>query len=308
MEGTFEVLKGPPADTKASISAALCARTKADGAAAIVIGSASRGGLKEALLGSIAANLAHNCEVPVVVLHRPQSVAAGAGADDRAIGSPDDASDTGHSSSGKARKQQQQGSGAGGDVTWLLRATTQELLGEAASEQLERSAAATTEAQQVRCIMQAYCAFWGCLVSAVVEQQGAHRMWCDSNPAARELPQSIKVKAVKSRLSRNHVANQLFCFVCVFCPINPTHPQTGGARPQTAQQRNLVVAIDDSEEGYGAVGWVLQHLWRPGDILHLLHVVPALPAHMSYSLAPGVYCRLMPMNQKQRARQFTFQF
>lgn len=56
------------------------------------------------------------------------------------------------------------------------------------------------------------------------------------------------------------------------------------------QQRNLVVAIDDSEEGLAAVGWVLQHLWRAGDVLHLLHVVPALPAHMSYSLAPGGCC------------------
>lgn len=60
--------------------------------------------------------------------------------------------------------------------------------------------------------------------------------------------------------------------------------------PQVEQQRNLVVAIDDSEEGLAAVGWVLGHLWRPGDCLHLLHVVPALPAHMSYSLAPGGDC------------------
>lgn len=59
------------------------------------------------------------------------------------------------------------------------------------------------------------------------------------------------------------------------------------AQQATQQQRSLVVAIDDSDEGYAAVGWVLQHLWRPGDVLHLLHVVPALPPHMSYSLAPG---------------------
>lgn len=112
VNGSFEVLKGPAADTKASISAALCSKTKADGAAAIVIGSASRGGLKEALLGSIAANLAHNCDVPVVVLHKPRAEAA-AGKE-----------------AGKA------GQHSSGDVTWLLSASTQEILGEVAAEQV----------------------------------------------------------------------------------------------------------------------------------------------------------------------------
>lgn len=111
VHGVFEVLKGPPADTKASISNALCSKTKADGAAAIVIGSSSRGGLKEALLGSIAANLAHNCDVPVVVLHKPRAgEAAGKGAGNGQLGAA--------------------------DVTWLFSASTQEILGEAAVEQL----------------------------------------------------------------------------------------------------------------------------------------------------------------------------
>jgi hypothetical protein len=111
IQGSFEVLKGPPADTKASISAALCRQTKADGAAAIVIGSAS-GGLKEALLGSIAANLAHNCDVPVVVLRKPRAEA-------------------------DAEKMAGKGQHRPGDVTWLFRASTQEILGEVAAEQLD---------------------------------------------------------------------------------------------------------------------------------------------------------------------------
>jgi hypothetical protein len=125
VNGSFEVLKGPPADTKASISAALCSKTKAEGAAAIVIGSASRGGLQEALLGSIAANLAHNCDVPVVVLHKPTA------SDSAAAGKV----------AGKG------GQHAAGDVTWLLRASTQEILGETAAEQLEPPAG---QQQQVR--------------------------------------------------------------------------------------------------------------------------------------------------------------
>jgi len=199
VQGTFEVVRGPPADTKASISAALCSQTKADGAAAIVIGSASRGGLKEALLGSIAANLAHNCDVPVVVLHKPRVEAVAAAA-------------AGQEMAGKGQHN-------GGDVTWLLRANTQEILGQAVSEQLE--AAGTGQE---------------------------------------------------------------------------------GQRQATEQQRNLVVAIDDSEEGYAAVGWVLRNLWRPGDVLHLLHIVPALPPHMSYSLAPDGMLYSLPLPQIEEAQ------
>lgn len=125
VQGTFEVVRGPPADTKASISEALCRKTKSDGAAAIVIGSASRGGLKEALLGSIAANLAHDCDVPVVVLHKPRAEAIAA---------------AGQEVAGK-------GKSSSGDVTWLLRADTQEILGKAVSDQLEASQAG----QQVGC-------------------------------------------------------------------------------------------------------------------------------------------------------------
>lgn len=197
VQGTFEVVRGPPADTKASISEALCRKTKSDGAAAIVIGSASRGGLKEALLGSIAANLAHDCDVPVVVLHKPRAEAIAA---------------AGQEVAGK-------GKSSSGDVTWLLRADTQEILGKAVSDQLEASQAGQQDAQQA-----------------------------------------------------------------------------------TQQQRNLVVAIDDSDEGYTAVGWVLQHLWRPGDVLHLLHVVPALPPHMSYSLAPDGMLYSLPLPQLEEAQ------
>jgi hypothetical protein len=128
VEGTFEVLRGPAADSKASISAALCSKTQAEGAAAIVIGSQSRGGLREALLGSIAANLAHNCEAPVVILHKPSATAAAAAA---AAGT----------AAGTAGKEQRGAPLHSGDVTWLLSASTQELLGEAAAVQLDGEAA-----------------------------------------------------------------------------------------------------------------------------------------------------------------------
>lgn len=58
-----------------------------------------------------------------------------------------------------------------------------------------------------------------------------------------------------------------------------------------AAARNLVVAIDGEEASYRAIGWTLDHLYRDGDILHLLHVVPEV-ATMSqlggYNLAASL--------------------
>lgn len=75
LAGSFEAISGPPASStadKGAIGAALCQRAKEAGAAAVVVASASRGGLQEALLGSIAANLVHHCEVRVT----PRSASA----------------------------------------------------------------------------------------------------------------------------------------------------------------------------------------------------------------------------------------
>jgi hypothetical protein len=108
-KGSFQVLHGtataatPTVDAKAGISAVLCNTAKSERAAAVVVASASRGGIREALLGSVAANLVHHCDVPVVVLHKPKVV----------------------------QQQQQQG----GQVAWLLSATAEDMAGRAGSDQ-----------------------------------------------------------------------------------------------------------------------------------------------------------------------------
>jgi hypothetical protein len=115
-KGSFQVLHGtstaatPTVDAKAGISAVLCNTAKAEHAAAVVVASASRGGIWEALLGSVAANLVHHCDVPVVVLHKP-----------------------------KTSQQQQQQSGQG-EVAWLLSATAEDMAGRACGEQQSQEA------------------------------------------------------------------------------------------------------------------------------------------------------------------------
>lgn len=63
-------------------------------------------------------------------------------------------------------------------------------------------------------------------------------------------------------------------------------------QPQQARSaRKLVVAVDHSEGSYEAVKWTLRHVYRDGDSLHLIHVVPAttsLTAPSALSLAAAL--------------------
>jgi nucleotide-binding universal stress UspA family protein len=59
----------PAEGSVAGVGGAVARRAAALGAAAVVVGSKSRGGLGEAVTGSVAAYLCHHCPVPVAVLH-----------------------------------------------------------------------------------------------------------------------------------------------------------------------------------------------------------------------------------------------
>lgn len=170
VRSSFEVL--PPAQGsrgKACVASTLCATAQERGAAALVLASSPRGGIIEALHGSVAARLVHDCDVPVVVLHPPSSGAAAAA--------------------------------------------------DGASTTADADAAAT---------------------------------------AAADLGDSSVAWLLRSR------------------------PPPSGAQPE----RRIMLAVDDSDEAAAAVEWVMSHVYRQGDLLHLLHIVPALPPHITSSLAP----------------------
>eukprot|EP00884_Botryococcus_braunii_P020544 jgi/Botrbrau1/7173/Bobra.0300s0006.1 len=42
----------------------------------------------------------------------------------------------------------------------------------------------------------------------------------------------------------------------------------------SAGARNLVIAVDESKDALRAFNWALSHIYRPGDVLHILHVLP----------------------------------
>lgn len=49
--------------------------------------------------------------------------------------------------------------------------------------------------------------------------------------------------------------------------------QTGPIR------RELVIPVDDTEESLGACKWMLENLYRPGDMVNIIHIVPRVQAN-----------------------------
>ena len=49
--------------------------------------------------------------------------------------------------------------------------------------------------------------------------------------------------------------------------------------------RTIVIPVDDSAASERACEWAAREMWRPGDILHLLHVIPSLPS-VAYGSGP----------------------
>jgi nucleotide-binding universal stress UspA family protein len=47
---------------------------------------------------------------------------------------------------------------------------------------------------------------------------------------------------------------------------------------QSQIPRTLIVAVDDSDTSERACEWTARNLWRKGDVIHLLHVITALPS------------------------------
>jgi len=62
--------------------------------------------------------------------------------------------------------------------------------------------------------------------------------------------------------------------------------------PSSPVRRNLVVAVDGSDASVMACHWALDHLYRAGDTMHLVHIIPCIPPSIytsieSYNLALG---------------------
>ncbi len=59
--------------------------------------------------------------------------------------------------------------------------------------------------------------------------------------------------------------------------------QHGGS---TQPGRKILVAVDSSAESEGALQWTLENMYRPGDVLHFLHIVPRQEPATMYGAPP----------------------
>jgi nucleotide-binding universal stress UspA family protein len=50
--------------------------------------------------------------------------------------------------------------------------------------------------------------------------------------------------------------------------------------------RNFIVAVDDSADSVKAFDWALNHLYKDGDAMHIIHVIPRLHMAAMYGVAP----------------------
>jgi nucleotide-binding universal stress UspA family protein len=53
-------------------------------------------------------------------------------------------------------------------------------------------------------------------------------------------------------------------------------------QPACSVGRHVILAVDDSEASEKACSWAVEHLQRPGDIFHLLRIIPLLPYRAAY--------------------------
>lgn len=58
---------------------------------------------------------------------------------------------------------------------------------------------------------------------------------------------------------------------------------------EPAVNRNIVVAVDTSAKSEKMVDWTIRNIARPGDHVHALHVIPAIPTTPVYQMyAEGI--------------------
>jgi nucleotide-binding universal stress UspA family protein len=67
--------------------------------------------------------------------------------------------------------------------------------------------------------------------------------------------------------------------------FSTTSNQQTNTKSKENQGRKIVIAVDDSDASSHAAAWAAHHMYRQGDTLHLLHVIPSLPS-VAYGAGP----------------------
>lgn len=76
----------------------------------------------------------------------------------------------------------------------------------------------------------------------------------------------------------------------------------------STSDRVLVVAVDDSEDSQKAFNWAINNIYREGDQLHIVHVVPRLAFAAQYGVPPVDFVPAAESNTYETAVQRAEQF
>jgi nucleotide-binding universal stress UspA family protein len=72
--------------------------------------------------------------------------------------------------------------------------------------------------------------------------------------------------------------------------------------------RVLVIAVDDSEDSQKAFNWAISNIYREGDQVHIVHVVPRLAFAAQYGVPPVDFVPATESNTYETAVQRAEQF
>lgn len=76
----------------------------------------------------------------------------------------------------------------------------------------------------------------------------------------------------------------------------------------STSDRVLVIAVDDSEDSQKAFNWAISNIYREGDQVHVVHVVPRLAFAAQYGVPPVDFVPAAESNTYETAVQRAEQF
>lgn len=71
----------------------------------------------------------------------------------------------------------------------------------------------------------------------------------------------------------------------------------------TTEPRRILISVDNSEACEESVKWVMKNAYKPGDELHLIHVIPRLQLAASYGAPPVDFLPYQDPNAYQQLIQ-----
>ncbi|GAX79123.1 hypothetical protein CEUSTIGMA_g6563.t1 [Chlamydomonas eustigma] len=234
---------------KGGVGAAICAQAEKMSAAAVVLSSHSRGGLGELLLGSVANYLIHKCSKPVAVLHGGMI-------------------------------------NAGNVDSWKHPETGLQMPTSSVQDTADKMGAAFSRGVEVlkRSTAEAAATAATVLVNNVTKKESS---------STNELSGTTPVGSTAASPTTSSYAGGTAAAPAASAdppstppPISdPEDPDAAAAAPPFTS-RHILIPVDASDESLATCKWTLDNLYKKGDMICLVHIIPCLPPTAMSSYPP----------------------